>query len=52
MKRRAPTLGILLLVVGLLWLMKDLGWIKINIPWVPILLILLGAMIIYRKWSF
>lgn len=48
-KNTFPTVGAILLIIGCLWLAKDLGWITVKIPFWPILLIVLGLAMVYKK---
>jgi hypothetical protein len=41
--------GGLLLIVGLIWLGSSMGWFKLSIPWGPVIVILFGLVLLYRR---
>jgi len=49
MAKQVPTFGVILVVVGAIWLAKDMGWIRFDLPVAPLIVLALGAWIIYKK---
>jgi hypothetical protein len=37
------------LIAGLIWLGSSMGWFKLSIPWGPVILILFGLVLLYRR---
>jgi hypothetical protein len=35
--------------VGLIWLGSSMGWFKLSIPWGPVIVILFGLVLLYRR---
>ena len=49
MKKRFPTLAVILLAVSVVWLLNELEILNISIPWLPIILIVISiGMVINR----
>ena len=51
MKKRFPTLPVILLAVGILWLLNDTKLLLINLPWVPIIIIIAAIGWIINSYS-
>jgi hypothetical protein len=51
MKRKFPTLAIILLVIGFVWFLNDLGFLAVNLPWIPLVLIVVALGIIINKYT-
>ena len=43
--------GVALIVLGFLWLGRNLGWFLFDIPWLPVVLIGVGAFLIWKHWD-
>jgi len=43
--------GIALIVLGFLWLGRNLGWFLFDIPWFPLILIGMGAFMVWQHWD-
>jgi hypothetical protein len=41
--------GGILLIAGLVWLGSSVGWFKLSIPWGPVIVILFGLVLLYRR---
>ena len=44
-------LGLILVLVGVVWLGKEMGWIPENLPLLPITLIIIGLILMFRKYK-
>ena len=42
-KKRFPTVAVIVLVAAIIWLLNELNLIAINIPWLPIILIIIAT---------
>jgi len=51
MKRKFPTLAVIVLVFAILWLLRDLNIIVISYPWLPITLIIIALGMIFNRLS-
>lgn len=51
MKKRFPTLAVILLIFALTWLLSDLGYLAIDIPWIPLILIIVAIGWIVNRYS-
>jgi len=49
-KKKFPTLGVILLAIGIIWLITELNIISINIPWIPIVLIIIAIGLITNRY--
>lgn len=50
-KKQQPTLGLgaILVLIGVVWLGKDMGWIPENVPLLPIIIIVVGLILMFKK---
>lgn len=42
MKRKFPTVAVIVLVAAIFWFLSELGYVNINIPWIPLILIIVA----------
>lgn len=49
MRRRFPTLAVIVLVFALVWFLTELGYLRIDIPWIPLLLIIISIGWIFNR---
>ena len=51
LEKKQPTvgLGLILIIIGVVWLGKDMGWIPESIPLLPIIVIIVGLILMFRK---
>ncbi len=40
MRRKFPSLAVIVLIFAIVWLLSELGYLNINIPWIPVILII------------
>jgi len=52
-KKHPPTLGLglILVLIGVVWLGKDMGWIPESLPLLPIIIIIVGLILMFRKYK-
>ena len=44
-------LGVILVLIGVVWLGRDMGWIPPELPLLPIILIVVGLILMFRKYK-
>ena len=44
-------LGLILVLIGVVWLGKDMGWIPESLPLLPIIIIIVGLILMFRKYK-
>jgi len=42
-------LGLILVIIGVIWLGRDMGWIPENLPLLPIVVIIVGLILMFKK---
>ena len=42
MRRKFPTLAVILLAIAVAWLLSELNYLSIDIPWIPTILIIIA----------
>jgi len=51
MRRKFPTLAVIVLIFALTWFLSELGFLNINIPWIPLILIVVAIGWIVNRYS-
>jgi uncharacterized membrane protein YoaK (UPF0700 family) len=49
-KKRFPTLAVILLIFAIFWLLDELEILNINIPWIPVILIIIAVGMIFNRF--
>lgn len=51
MKKRFPTLAVIILIFAIVWALSDLGYFTLNIPWIPVILAIIAIGMIANRYA-
>jgi hypothetical protein len=51
MKKKFPTLAVILLITALTWLLNEMELIALDVPWIPLILIIIAIGMIVNRYS-